>query len=104
MSTEPTSSYGDNPCCPLQTMVTLEMAGRPLQPPWTPSSLCEPEESCQGPPFSLFMAFPTPQCILGAPNGPSTDTYAQCYGTNGNPLVLAIATMSTNEPPSHHST
>jgi len=99
-STKPMSSYVDNPCwpCPLPTMVTLEMASRPLHPPWAPLSLCEPDKSCQEPPFSLVMTFPIPQCILGVPDdGPSTDTYAQCYGTNGNPLVLAIVTMSSHQ-------
>jgi len=101
--TKPTNSYVENLCVPLPTMVTLEMASGPLQPPWARLSLCEPEESCQ-PPSSLFMAFPTSQCILGVPNGLNTYTYAQCYGTNGNPLVLAVVTLSTTELYSHHST
>jgi len=52
------SSSIENPHSAPLTMVTWEMAGKPLQPPWPPLSLYPPAESCQQPPLPNIKAIP----------------------------------------------
>jgi len=72
-------------------MVTLEMAGRPLQPPWPPLSPHILKESCQQPPLPNFKTIPSLCHPESTSNWCSTGTYIAQYILTMDCMTIAVA-------------